>query len=85
MEQHFHGLVARRGDHYGCLQFRKILKWYFHFTRMPKALYRRLLNLSSPALFDEVLAIARAAGPDSSLPGYHDFDIPVPSGAIDKW
>jgi nifR3 family TIM-barrel protein len=85
MEQHFHGLVARRGEHYGCLQFRKILKWYFHFTRMPKSLYRRLLNLSSPALFDEVVAIARAAGPDSPLPGHHAFDIPIPSGAIDKW
>ena len=45
--RHFHGLVARRGEHYGCLQFRKILKWYFHFTRMPKPFYRSLLNLSS--------------------------------------
>ena len=41
MRRHFHGLVARRGEHYGCLQFRKILKWYFHFTRMPKPLYLR--------------------------------------------
>ena len=39
MCRHFHGLVARRGEHYGCLQFRKILKWYFHFTRMPKPFY----------------------------------------------
>jgi nifR3 family TIM-barrel protein len=85
MTGHFHGLVARRGEHYGCLQFRKILKWYFHFTRMPRPLYRRLINLSSPALFDDVIAIARAAGPESPMPGHHEFDIPVPSGAIDKW
>jgi len=85
MGQHFRGLVARRGEHYGCLQFRKILKWYFHFTRMPRPLYRRLLNLSSPALFDEVMAIARASGPDTRLPGQSEFDIPVPSGPIDKW
>jgi len=85
MGRHFYGLIARRGEHYGCLQFRKILKWYFHFTRMPRPLYRRLLNLSSPALFDEVIAIARASGPELPMPGHYDFDIPVPSGAIDKW
>ncbi|MGO9471042.1 MAG: tRNA dihydrouridine synthase [Isosphaeraceae bacterium] len=85
MGLHFHGLIARRGEHYGCLQFRKILKWYFHFTRMPRLLYRRLLNLSSPALFDEVVAIARAAGPELPMPGHHDFYVPVPSGPIDKW
>ena len=75
----------RRGERFGCLQFRKILKWYFHFTRMPKPLYHRLLNLSSPALFDEVIASARAAGPDSPLPGHYESTCRCPSGAIDKW
>ncbi len=85
MCDHFHGLVSRRGERFGCLQFRKILKWYFHFTRMPRPLYHRLLNLSSPALFDEVVAIARADGPDSPMPSHYDVHVPVPSGAIDKW
>ncbi len=85
MERHFRGLVSRRGERFGCLQFRKILKWYFHFTRMPKPLYRRLLNLSSPSLFDEVVAIARVEGPDSPPPGHYEVHVPVPSGAIDKW
>jgi nifR3 family TIM-barrel protein len=85
MCEHFHGLVIRRGERFGCLQFRKILKWYFHFTRMPRPLYRQLINLSSPSLFDEVLAIARSEGPDSPLPSHYDAEIPVPSGAIDKW
>jgi nifR3 family TIM-barrel protein len=85
MRRHFHGLVARRGEHYGCLQFRKILKWYFHFTRMPKVYYRGLLNLSSASLFDEVLEAVQAAGPESPLAGHHEFHVPVPSGAIDKW
>ena len=85
MRHHFHGLVARRGEHYGCLQFRKILKWYSHFTRMPKAYYRSLLNLASVAVFDEVLAVLENAGPESPLPGHHEFSVPVPSGAIDKW
>ena len=83
--RHLRGLIERRGERHGCLQFRKILKWYFHFTRMPKPLYHRLLNLSSPALFEEVIEEARAAGPDSPLPGHYDLHVPVPAGAIDKW
>ena len=82
---HFHGLVARRGEKYGCLQFRKILKWYFHFTRMPKPFYLRLINLTTPAAFDEVMAEVERAGPDLPLPGHYEFHVPVPSGAIDKW
>jgi tRNA-dihydrouridine synthase B len=85
MRRHFHGLVTRRGEHYGCLQFRKILKWYYHFTRMSKASYLRLINLSSPAVFDKVVAEVEAAGPESPLPGHYEFHVPVPSGAIDKW
>jgi tRNA-dihydrouridine synthase B len=85
MRRHFHGLVARRGEHYGCLQFRKILKWYYHFTRMSKSFYLRMINLSSPDVFDEVIAEVERAGPESLLPGHHEFYVPVPSGAIDKW
>jgi tRNA-dihydrouridine synthase B len=85
MRKHFHGLVARRGEHYGCLQFRKILKWYSHFTRMPKAYYRSLLNLASVVVFDEVVGALEKCGPESPLPGHYEFHVPVPSGAIDKW
>ena len=85
MRRHFHGLVARRGEHYGCLQFRKILKWYYHFTRMSKSFYLQMINLSCPAVFDEVLAEVELTGPESALPGHHEFHVPVPSGAIDKW
>jgi nifR3 family TIM-barrel protein len=85
MARHFHGLVDRRGEFYACLQFRKILKWYYHFTRMPKPLYLRMINLSSPAVFDETLEIIRAEGPSSPLPGHFEAHVPVPSGPIDKW
>jgi nifR3 family TIM-barrel protein len=85
MCRHFRGLIERRGERHGCLQFRKILKWYFHFTRMPKPFYLRLINLTSPALFEEVIAEARTSGPDSPMPGHYDLHVPVPAGAIDKW
>jgi nifR3 family TIM-barrel protein len=85
MRRHFHGLVERRGEHYGCLQFRKTLKWYARFTRMGKPYYLRLINLSSAAVFDEVLDVVQAAGPESALPGHYEFVVPVPGGAVDKW
>jgi hypothetical protein len=52
---------------------------------MPRPLYKRLINLASPALFDEVVTIARAQGPDSPMPGHYEVNVTVPSGAIDKW
>jgi nifR3 family TIM-barrel protein len=85
MSGHFYGLVDRRGEFYACLQFRKILKWYYHFTRMPKPFYLRLIKLSSKALFDETIDAVRLAGPSSHLPGHFECQIPVPSGPIDKW
>jgi nifR3 family TIM-barrel protein len=85
MRRHFHGLVERRGEHYGCLQFRKTLKWYARFTRMPRPFYLRLINLASAALFDDIIAAVQAAGPDSPLPRHHECVVPVPAGPIDKW
>lgn len=85
MARHFHGLLERRGEFYACLQFRKILKWYYHFTRMPRPHYLRLINLASPKVFDETLEVIRADGPSSPLPGHFEAHVPVPSGPIDKW
>ncbi len=85
MADHFHRLVARRGERHACLQFRKVIKWYSHLIRPPKELYHRLINLSSLALFDETVAAIRAAGPASPLPGHFEPRVPVPTGPIDKW
>lgn len=85
MERHFHRLVDQRGEFYACLQFRKTLKWYHHFTRMPKSHYLQLVNLPSAAKFVETLAAVREAGPSAPLPGHFEPRVPVPSGPIDKW
>ncbi len=85
MERHFHGLVNRRGARLACLQFRKIIKWYSHLIRPPKALYHRLIKLESVSLFDETVAEIRAEGPSAPLPGHFEPRVPVPSGPIDKW
>jgi nifR3 family TIM-barrel protein len=85
MIRHFSGLLERRGEHYACLQFRKTLKWYSHFTRMPKPLYLRMVNLPSPQRFFETMELVREAGPTAPLPGHFDALVSVPSGPIDKW
>jgi len=85
MIRHFTGLLERRGERHACFQFRKTLKWYSHFTRMPKPLYLRMVNLPSSERFFESIELVRAAGPTSPLPGHFDAMISVPSGPIDKW
>ncbi|KAJ3057651.1 hypothetical protein HK102_010950, partial [Quaeritorhiza haematococci] len=85
MSVHFHGLLERRGEHYACLQFRKILKWYYHFTRMPKKCYLELINLRSSEVFDRAVAQIRGEGPSSPLPGHFEAHVPVPSGPIEAW
>lgn len=85
MVEHFHGLVARRGERISCLQFRKLVKWYSHAIRPHKDLSQRLINLASVRVFDETVALIRAHGPASPLPGHFEPRVPVPSGPIDKW
>ena len=85
MVDHFHGLVARRGEWHACLQFRKLVKWYTHAIRPQKELSHRLINLASVRLFDETIGQMRAHGPVSPLPGHFEPRVPVPSGPIDKW
>jgi nifR3 family TIM-barrel protein len=85
MERHFRRLIATRGERFGCLQFRKMLKWYSHLIRMPKPLYHRLINVPDVATFDAALAAIREAGPTAPLPSHFEPRVPVPSGPIDKW
>lgn len=85
MRRHFGRLLAARGEFYACLQFRKTLKWYYHFTRMPKFLYLQLIQLPNAATFDAIYPRIVEAGPTSALPGHYDVAVRVPDGPIDKW
>ncbi|WP_435009764.1 tRNA dihydrouridine synthase DusB [Tundrisphaera lichenicola] len=85
MANHFHRLIARRGERHACFQFRKILKWYSHAIRPRKELYHRLINLDNLKLFDETVALIRETGPASPIPGHFEPKVPVPTGPIDKW
>ena len=85
MVRHFHRLVATRGEHMACLQFRKVLKWYSYAIRPPKDLYLQLVNLPSLSVFDSTVATIRSTGPVSRLPSQFEPRVPTPKGPIDKW
>jgi nifR3 family TIM-barrel protein len=82
--RHFARLLERRGEHYACLQFRKILKWYDHWIRPQRELWRRLLNLTTAELFERTIEEVLDAGPRPHV-GAHEPRVPVPAGPIDKW
>ncbi len=85
MVDHFHKLLEQRGERLACLQFRKLITWYNHLIRPPRALYQRLINLAAAQVFEEAVAAIRQAGPVAPLPGHFEPKVPVPSGPIDKW
>lgn len=85
MRKHFHRLVASRGERFGCLQFRKLVKWYSYSVRPRRDLYLKLINLPDVARFEEVMAEIEQAGPASPMPTHAAPEIPVPGGPIDKW
>ena len=77
--------MANDIERLACLQFRKLIKWYYHGIRPPKELYHRLINLASVRLFDDTVATMRQTGPTAPLPGHFEPRVPVPAGPIDKW
>jgi nifR3 family TIM-barrel protein len=85
MERHFARLLEARGERFACLQFRKMTRHYSHLIRPHKELYQGMINLPSRAVFEEVTAAVRRAGPALPLPGHFEPRIAVPSGPMDKW
>lgn len=85
LERHFHGLADQKGERIACLQFRKLIKWYYHLTHMPKDIYSRLINLASSAILDTALEELRERGPARPLDAQAAAPISVPTGPIDLW
>jgi nifR3 family TIM-barrel protein len=87
MGTHFRRLVEWRGEHLGCLQFRKVANWYCKTLRTGKEIQQRLMMTDRPAAFEEIMDILRGRG---EPPGWAEHDagehsIPVPSGPISHW
>jgi nifR3 family TIM-barrel protein len=87
MGTHFRRLVGWRGEHLGCLQFRKVAAWYCKSLRTGKEIQQELIRLSSVTMFDEIVARIRDRGepPDWAERDAGEPHIPVPAGPVAHW
>lgn len=83
MVRHFHWLAEYRGEHFGCLTFRKVANWYCRVLRPGHTIQQQLIRLASSAEFDAIVAELRERRPP------RDFDvepsIAVPKGPVEMW
>jgi len=87
METHVRRLVEWRGDHFGCVLFRKISTWYARALRFSRDIQQRLVLLSGWDAFCEIVKQLRDEGPPA---GWSEWDgsednIAVPAGPIAHW
>ncbi len=85
MERHFGLLVEYRGEHFGCLQFRKVANWYCKALKPSWEVQQQLVRLESVAQFAELVGGLRARGPVPGRNGEIDFHVPVPKGPVERW
>ena len=87
MATHFRRLVEWRGEHIGCLQFRKVSTWYCKSLRTGKAIQQILIRVASVAMFEDAVEQIRAHGepPDWTSRDPAEQGIPVPCGPIAHW
>lgn len=88
MDRHFHLLVGQRGEHFGCLTFRKVANWYCRVLRPGRAVQQTLIRLDRVAAFEDIVAQLRENGAVRRVYEAMDdsaFSIPVPSGPVERW
>src|SRR5205823_8944600 len=85
MGRHLRRLAELRGEHFGCLQFRKVANWYCRVLKPGREVQQALVMLDSLATFDRIVARLREQGPPPGWQAGAAPSIPVPKGPIDKW
>jgi nifR3 family TIM-barrel protein len=87
MALHFRRLVHWRGEHFGCLQFRKVANWYCKTLRTGKEIQARLIRISSIVEFEGIVKEVRERGepPDWTERDAAEPHVSVPSGPIAHW
>jgi nifR3 family TIM-barrel protein len=83
MDRHFHRLVEYRGEHFGCLTFRKVANWYCRVLHPGREFQQNLVRLASVAQFEEIVARLRERQAPREFDG--EASIPVPKGPISHW
>jgi nifR3 family TIM-barrel protein len=85
MERHVRRLAELRGEHFGCLQFRKVANWYCKVLRPGREVQQALVMLDTLATFERIVGRLREQGPPPGWKAGAAPGIPVPKGPIDKW
>lgn len=87
MNRHYHALVKLRGDHFGCLLFRKVANWHCRVLRTARDIQQRLIRIDSIDEFDAIVALLREQGPPRNWQPCSAMESPiaVPSGPVERW
>jgi nifR3 family TIM-barrel protein len=85
MHRHYNLLVQYRGEHIGCLLFRKVANWYCRVIKPGKDIQQRLIRIDSASDFEEIVVeIGRRIDERGTEP-LPDYALPVPGGPIEHW
>lgn len=87
MERHFRGLVEYRGEHFGCLTFRKVANWYCRVLKPGREIQQQLVRLESVVQFERIVNEIRACPMPHREPDWETggLAIPVPKGPVERW
>jgi tRNA-dihydrouridine synthase B len=87
MDRHFHLLVEHRGEHFGCLTFRKVANWYCRVLRPGRDIQQQLVRIETAAQFEAIVEELRERGRLRPNPEWLEGEpiIPVPQGPNERW
>jgi nifR3 family TIM-barrel protein len=87
MARHLQLLIEDRGEHFGCLLFRKVANWYCKVLRPGRDIQQRLVRIASAAEFDAILRELHEPGRRLKWQDRRtaELAIPVPAGPVEYW
>lgn len=85
MERHYRMLVEYRGEHFGCLTFRKVAGWYCKVLKPGREIQQQMVYIAKVRDFDDILARLREQGPPRNWNIGQEARIAVPQGPISHW
>jgi nifR3 family TIM-barrel protein len=85
MSTHVHRLCEFRGEHSGCVQFRKVANWYCRVLKPGKQVQQSLVMIDTLAHFDAIIERLREQGPPAAWQAGAAPSIPTPNGPIAVW
>ena len=85
MHRHYSLLVEFRGEHIGCLFFRKVANWYCRVLKPGKDIQQRLIRIDSVQEFEEIVVEIGRRIEERGTEPLPDYALPVPGGPIEHW